>query len=103
MLQVSTWTRVITGLILFLGIVIALPNVLPSSVVSKLPKFLPSDTLTLGLDLQGGSSMLLEVDMDQVVQDRNQQFMSDARIQLRKAHILFTFAKGQQGTLILTI
>ena len=41
-----------------------LPNVLPANVRDSLPGFLPKQTLNLGLDLQGGSYLLLEVDTD---------------------------------------
>ncbi|HEY2070870.1 MAG TPA: protein translocase subunit SecD [Rhizomicrobium sp.] len=91
MLHVSTWSRIVTSLILLMGILISLPNVLPSGVVSKLPRFLPSDTLTLGLDLQGGSSLLLEVQMDKVQQERYEQLRADERLALRKAHVVFEF------------
>ena len=45
-----------------LGIVFALPNFLPQSVRDQLPSFLPHQAINLGLDLQGGSHLLLEVD-----------------------------------------
>jgi protein-export membrane protein SecD len=89
MLQIPTWSRVVTLLILIAGVLIALPNVLPASVVARMPSFLPSQTVTLGLDLQGGSYMLLEVEMDQVVKDRIEQLTSDIRAGLRKARIAY--------------
>ena len=87
MLQIPTWSRVITTLILLAGLLIALPNALPDSVTARLPSFLPKDTVTLGLDLQGGSYLLLEVGMDQVQKDRLEQLIGDIRVNLRKAHI----------------
>jgi protein-export membrane protein SecD len=91
MLQIPTWSRVITGLILFFGIIIALPNVLPSSLVAKFPHFLPSNTVTMGLDLQGGAQLLLEVELDQVQKDRIESLTGDIRVGLRKAHIGYTW------------
>ncbi|MBL4871059.1 MAG: protein translocase subunit SecD, partial [Robiginitomaculum sp.] len=46
---------------LFIGFLFALPNALPKDVREKLPSFMPSQTLNLGLDLQGGAHMLLAV------------------------------------------
>ncbi|HEY2447118.1 MAG TPA: protein translocase subunit SecD [Rhizomicrobium sp.] len=90
MLQIPTWSRVLTMLILALGILIALPNALPGWVVAKFPRFLPSSTVALGLDLQGGSYLLLEVQFDQVQKDRLESLMGDIRTSFRKARIGYT-------------
>ena len=46
--------------------------------------------MSLGLDLQGGSYLLLEVQLDQVQRDRLESLMGDIRGHLRKARIGFT-------------
>src|ERR1041385_8361002 len=89
MLQVSTWTRLIVGLILLAGLLIAVPNALPDNIRAGFPRWLPSQTVTLGLDLQGGSYLLLEVELEAVQKDKLESLMSDARRALRKAHILY--------------
>jgi len=89
MLQISTWSRVITYLILFFGFIIALPNALPNSVLDRLPGRLPKNTVALGLDLQGGSYLLLEVDLNQVQKDQLENLIGDIRASLRKNHIAF--------------
>jgi protein-export membrane protein SecD len=88
MLQIATWLRVLVGLILLAGILIALPNALPANVASHLPGFM-SNTVALGLDLQGGSSILEEVELDQALKDKIESLHADIRIGLRKAHIGF--------------
>ena len=45
-----------------IGVLFALPNLLPQAVLDALPDWLPKKPMTLGLDLQGGSHILLEVD-----------------------------------------
>ena len=87
MLQVSTWVRVLVTIILLGGILIALPNALPDSVRAKMPGWLPHNTVSLGLDLQGGSYVLLEVELDEVMKDRLESTLGDIRRALRKAHI----------------
>jgi protein-export membrane protein SecD len=62
MLQLPRWRVIIVIAVCVLGILFALPNVLPASVRNHLPTWLPHKTLNLGLDLQGGSHLLLEVD-----------------------------------------
>ena len=89
MMQIPTWSRIVTLLVLLAGILIALPNALPDGVIAKLPNFLPKNTVSLGLDLQGGSYLLLEVELDQVQKDRLETLLGDIRAGLRKAHIGF--------------
>ena len=87
MLQVSLWTRLVTLLILLSGILIAVPNALPPAVRAHIPSFLPSGVVNLGLDLQGGSYLLLGVDFDQVTRDRTETMIGDIRAAFRKARI----------------
>jgi len=98
MLQIPTWSKIVTGLIVLLGIVIALPNALPSGLVAKFPAWLPSSTVSLGLDLQGGSHLLLEVEEAPVMKDRLEATVGDIRVQLRKAHIGYTDLKATTNT-----
>ncbi|MGV8830481.1 MAG: protein translocase subunit SecD [Devosia sp.] len=62
-----------------LGILFALPSFLPQSVRDVWPSWLPSQTIVLGLDLQGGSHLLLEVNQDSIVTERLSDLRRDAR------------------------
>ncbi|AMQ90676.1 protein translocase subunit SecD [Marinobacter sp. LQ44] len=53
---------IVYGLVIVLGLLSAMPNLLPASVADKFPNWYLENTLALGLDLQGGSHLLLEVD-----------------------------------------
>src|SRR5665213_682227 len=86
MLQVSNWVRILVAAILLVGFMVALPNALPDSVRGKIPAWLPHQTVSLGLDLQGGSYLLLEVELDSVVKDKLDTLTSDIRRALRKSH-----------------
>jgi protein-export membrane protein SecD len=90
MLHIPTWSKIVTVLVLLAGLLIALPNALPAGAVSALPGFMPKDTVSLGLDLQGGSYLLLEVELDKVEKDRLVTLVSDIRAGLRKARIGYT-------------
>jgi preprotein translocase subunit SecD len=63
MLQVARWRIILVLLATVLAIVFAAPNVLPESVRRTLPDWVPNRTINLGLDLRGGSQLLLEVDV----------------------------------------
>jgi protein-export membrane protein SecD len=97
-LQVSLWTRIVTALILVGGILIALPNALSDNVRAKFPKWLPSQTVNLGLDLQGGSYLLLQVDLDQVMRDRAEAMVGDIRASFRKANIPIDQLNSREDT-----
>lgn len=67
MLFFSRWkTFFILGLVA-LGILFAAPNAIKPETRANLPTFMQK-TINLGLDLQGGAHMLLEVDLSSVVQ-----------------------------------
>jgi preprotein translocase subunit SecD len=60
MLQLPRWRVILVILVTVLGFTFTLPNLLPQSARQHLPSFLKP--MNLGLDLQGGSHLLLEVD-----------------------------------------
>lgn len=62
MLQVARWRVILVAVVTVFGILFALPNFLPPSARENLPGFLPRQGVNLGLDLQGGSQLLLEID-----------------------------------------
>lgn len=62
MLNLPRWRVILVLIVSVLGIAFAAPNLLPANVRDSMPTWLPHRTLNLGLDLQGGSHLLLEVD-----------------------------------------
>jgi protein-export membrane protein SecD len=102
-LQVSPWTRIITILIVLAGALIALPNALPDKVLHRFPSWLPSSAVNLGLDLQGGSYLLLEVQLDQVQKDKAETMIGDIRAAFRKAHIGYTDLGARNDTVSVKI
>ena len=63
------WKEWLVYAVCAFGIIFALPNFLPQSVLNSLPDFMPKQQVYLGLDLRGGVSLLLEVDTKTVVND----------------------------------
>jgi protein-export membrane protein SecD len=62
MLRLPRWRVILVVTLSVLGLLFAMPNVLPQSVRDQIPPWLPHETLNLGLDLRGGSHLLLEID-----------------------------------------
>jgi len=90
MMTVSRWRIILVALATVYGILFTLPNVLPASVRDSLPGFLPKQTLNLGLDLQGGSYLLYEVDTKALRNELLTNLVEDSRTTLREAQIDFT-------------
>lgn len=65
MLRFPAWKVAIILAVIVWGALLALPNVIGGARES-LPGFLPNKTLNLGLDLRGGSYLLIELDTDDV-------------------------------------
>lgn len=79
----SPWVVATYAFIIFIGILVALPNVLSQSALDRLPSWLPHDRVSLGLDLRGGSHLVLEVDRAALVNERLQNLLQDSRRVLR--------------------
>jgi protein-export membrane protein SecD len=70
MLHIARWRVILVVLVTLLGIAYALPNFLSPAVRDALPAFLPRHGVNLGLDLRGGSQLLLEVDVETLRQQQ---------------------------------
>ena len=89
MLQLRPWKIILVVAAALFGLVFAAPNVIPASATAGWPAFF-TQRLNLGLDLQGGSYLLLEVDTDQLRKDRLNNATEDARRELGNKQIAFT-------------
>ncbi len=90
-------------LVVFMGLLFSSTNFMDERTRLSLPGFLPSGQLNLGLDLQGGSHLLLEVDTDVVQQERIEELVSDVRQTLRGRQIGYTGLGRIQGGVTVTI
>jgi protein-export membrane protein SecD len=91
------FSRLKTWLILAavaLGVLLCVPNFIPKSAA---PAWLPLRTVNLGLDLRGGSYLLLEVDMQAVVRERLEQILDGVRTRLRQADIGYVNLASDPG------
>jgi len=95
MLYFSRWKTALIWLAIVAGIVFALPNLLTQQQLAHVPDWLPKRQLTLGLDLQGGSHILLEVDRASVEKERLETTVDDMRSLLRDAGIGYTGLSGR--------
>jgi protein-export membrane protein SecD len=98
MVYITRFQMIIIAVILLLGTVFSLPNFLPEGVRNALPSWAPKSTMNLGLDLQGGSYLLLEVDMPGVLRERMETLRDDIRAAFRRDRITFeNLTLGRDG------
>jgi SecD/SecF fusion protein len=96
----TIWTSI---LICIVAAFVALPNVLPQTWRDAMPGWLPKNTLSLGLDLQGGSYLLLEADIDAVLKEKLESTREDARRLLREVNIRHTITVQGNDTLVVKL
>src|ERR1700761_4055855 len=91
----SRWKIITVIAAIVLGMLIALPNVASRDTLAKLPGWVPTRQVNLGLDLRGGGYLLLQGDMDTLNKGRMENALDSARAALRTAKIPFTSAELQ--------
>ena len=97
MLYFSKWKTFWVLALCALGVLFALPNVLPQHVREQYPSWFPARTIVLGLDLQGGVQLLLEGDVDKFREDRRKQLIEDVRRVLVREGRIGTVSIVQSG------
>ncbi len=103
MLALSRWKIAVVLASVIFGILFSLPNALPDSVLAQWPSFLPHQRLNLGLDLQGGSMLLYEVDTDALKKQRLSDLQEEAGQELHDAQIQYSGLTSTTGVVALKI
>ncbi|PYE90081.1 protein translocase subunit SecD [Phyllobacterium leguminum] len=86
-MRTSKWVVAAYSIIVLLGILVALPNLFTKEQLASLPGWLPKKQVTLGLDLRGGSYLMMEVDEASLKKDRLRSMLDDVRSKLRAERI----------------
>lgn len=89
MLHFSRWKITFVAVISLFFVLAALPNVLPAQARHYLPGWF-QQTIPLGLDLRGGSHLLLEVNFDTYMREHMANARDSLRKELRTAKIGYT-------------
>ncbi len=84
MLDFPRWKVWSISLVILIGIIFAIPSMLPPDLKARYPKWLPSATINLGLDLAGGSQLLLEADQVDAGKQRLQAMEDQVTTELRR-------------------
>ena len=103
MLQFSPWKTTIVLMVCLLGLIYAGPNLMTADYSRDVPNFAPGKKVSLGLDLQGGSYLLLRVELDVVIEERLESITAAVRQDLRKAKIGYRGLGVDNGAVRLSI
>lgn len=84
-MEIPTWKTWGMAVLFALALLFALPNFLPAQTLAQWPAWLPKQQLNLGLDLRGGSHILLEANIADVRKQRLEVLEETVRSELRNA------------------
>src|SRR3954452_15897936 len=85
MLEFPRWKIWLVSLVVALGVLFSIPSLLAGTTLSgSWPKWLPQYKISLGLDLAGGSHLLLEADASDAQKQRLQAMEDSVSTELRR-------------------
>jgi len=79
MLQFSPLRTLLIAVVALTGLAFLMPNFLSEDTVEGLPDWMPNQQIVLGLDLQGGSHLLMQVNREEIVAERIRELRREAR------------------------
>src|SRR6476619_2516934 len=86
MLEFPRWKVWLIGLVIAAGVLLSIPSLLAGTPYAEAwPKWLPQYKISLGLDLAGGSHLLLEADAADAQKQRLQAMEDTVSTELRRA------------------
>jgi len=90
MLYFANWKIILICAICALGVLLSAPNLFGPAFLARMPDFVPHRQVALGLDLQGGSYLLLKVDVAAAQRERLNSIIDNVRNALLDANIGYT-------------
>src|SRR5438874_6772847 len=103
MLYFENWKITLICAVCALGVLLSLPNLFSPSFLAQVPNWLPHKQVALGLDLRGGSYLLLEVDVAAAQHERLNSIVDSVRNALRDAKIGYTGLNVEGDAIVFTI
>ncbi|MDA0998850.1 MAG: protein translocase subunit SecD [Proteobacteria bacterium] len=103
MVQFPTWKKILVALVALFAVFFTAPNFVDEKTIAGLPDWVPVKRINLGLDLRGGSHLLLEVDIQSVMNEYLDGLTDSVRGVLRKAGIRYHGLGVANGQLTVTI
>lgn len=103
MIHIPLWKTVLTVAVCLLGILFVSPNFFTREQLNHFPSWFPKNQVVLGLDLQGGAHLLLEVDFEAVTKEQMHGLIDTVRSAFRKERIGYTGLAAKKNLVTLTL
>src|SRR5579863_1337559 len=103
MLYFANWKVLLIVVACALGVLLSLPNVFGRSLLDSLPDYIPHKRVSLGLDLRGGSYLLLKVDFAAAQGEQLNSTIDNVRKALRDGNIGYTGLKVENDAIAFKI
>ena len=85
MLIFENWKKILVLTVSIFAIIFSLPNFISKNLINNTPGFMKSGEIRLGLDLQGGSYLLLRVESESLQTDRLNSIADELRVGMRNS------------------
>lgn len=103
MIHIPLWRTLLIIGVCLLGIIFVSPNFFTKQQLAHFPSWFPKHQIVLGLDLQGGAHLLLEVGFKAVEKEQAHNLADLARSSLRKERIGYTGLSVKNNAVTLTL
>jgi len=103
MLYFQPWKVVLILGVCILGVLFALPNLFSDAALESLPGWVPHPKVSLGLDLQGGSHLLYQVDMASLLHERLNSDLDSVRTEFATAKIGYSQLEMQNNQIVVQL
>ena len=99
----ARWKTLLVWLVLVASLLVILPSLLPAPMANRLPDWLASHRLAPGLDLTGGSRLVLQVSRSDIAADRLRAGVGTIGNALRAARIPYGDLNGADDAIDVTV
>jgi SecD/SecF fusion protein len=96
----SRWKLVTYALVIVIGCLIAAPNLFTRQQLAAWPDWLPRKQVTLGLDLRGGSHLVVEIDSAALAREQLDTLVERVRSALREARIPASVSASSRAVVV---
>lgn len=103
MLHFPRWKIILIVGSCVLFVLLAIPSFMSEKARSHIPSWLPHHAVNLGLDLQGGSQLLLEVDFDAFMREQLNNLVDEIRMKFREQKIGYRGLAMTDGKVVFSL
>src|SRR5262245_13088708 len=103
MLHFPRWQILLITGVCLLFVLLAIPSFFTDKTRAALPEWLPHHAVSLGLDLRGGSQLLLEIDFEAYMREQLNNLADEIRTKFREQRIGYKGLSASDGRVTFTL